>query len=278
LRPRIHLLWLTVILLSAISSVGIQAFGEESVTRTQEEIILQILDLREQIEDLLAALPPEVREAVERRWEQRESVPAVEPPDAAPTFVEPVTEIESGVELPTGSTPETSPIPPVASEPIVGEAEPRVGVAQEPAPPCGGFHLLDTNGDQLVSGADRQWRFLRLWFDDGDGILTDSELESLFELGVRLIDVDLRFYVNAEGDSEDVDADDLIELARVGKGNSSRRTGVLVIDSGRLARGEMLTLSGPDGDQTTGYLPMGSGLFLTDNAGKSWPVICSESG
>ncbi len=278
LRPRIHPLWLTASLLFAISSIGTPAFGDEPVTRTQEEIILQILDLREQIEDLLAALPPAVRGEVERRWEQRESVPAVEPPDPDPIFVEPLTEIESGVELPTGSTLETSPILPVASEPIAAESEPQVESAQESAPPCGGFHLLDTNGDQLVSGADRQWRFLRLWFDDGDGVLADSELESLFELGVRMIDVDLRFYVNEDGDSEDVDAEDLIELARVGKGNSSRRTGALVIESGRLTRGGMLTLSGPDGDRATGYQPLGSGLFLTDNAGNSWPVICSESG
>ena len=139
-----------------------------------------------------------------------------------------------------------------------------------------GFHLLDTNGDGLVSGGDRQWRFLRLWFDNGDENLEEAELESLFERGVRQIDVNLRFYTNEDGDSEDVDAGELIELIQVGTGNSPRRTGVLVINSDRLTRDGVLTFFGSDGDPLSGYQPLDAGSFLAGETGDRVPVICPD--
>jgi hypothetical protein len=228
---------------------------------SEEEIIQRIIDLRQQIEDLLSVLPPEVQEEVERRWRDQQAVSAPTPEAGSESR-------ETAME----ATMETEPVPPAPEQ----QTELPTAETAEALPPCGGFLLFDTNGDGLISGADRQWRFVRLWFDAGDGTLEETELESLFDLGVRQIDVGLRFYTNVDGDSEDVDAGDVIELTQVGRGNATRRRGALVIEADRLARGGVLVLIDSDGNSLSGYQPLGSGTLLADGDDVHHPLVCSE--
>lgn len=273
LNPLLRSFLLTASLLSApvVAQSAASEAADPSSTDDQEEVILQILELKQQIEDLLTALPPEVRQEVERRW--RDRLPTTEDlqPESTTGDEGSVTETE-----PVESTVEVAPI--VDAIPVV-EPVPTPSPSEEIAEsqlPCGGFHLFDTNGDGMISGADRQWRFLRLWFDNGDRNLDETELGSLFELGVRQIDVNLQFYTNEEGDSEDVDAGELIELIQVGTGNSPRRTGVLVINSDRLARDGVLTLSGSEGGPLSGYQPLDAESFLAGETGARIPLICPD--
>lgn len=273
LKPLLRSFLLTASLLSdpVVAQSNASEAADPPPTDDQEEVILQILELKQRIEDLLIALPPEVRQEVERRW--RDRLPTTEDlqPETTTTDEDSVTETE-----PMESAVEVAPIvdaTPVA-EPVPAPS-PSEEIAESP-PPCGGFHLFDTNGDGVISGADRQWRFFRLWFDNGDGNLDETELESLFELGVRQIDVNLHFYTNEEGNSEDVDAGELIELIQVGTGKSPRRTGVLVINSDRLARDGVLNISGSEGDPLSGYQPLDAESFLAGETGDRFPMICPD--
>jgi len=272
LRSLPRLLLLTASLLPVFLLVDSRLTAEEAdlpATESQEEIIQSILELRQQIEDLLEILPEDVRQEVEQRWRERQ---AEKPEDT-----------DAAAELTPESGPESEP---VIDRQTASEAEPIVEdenssaeeLVAETAPPCGGFHWFDTNQDSLVSGGDRQWRHLRLWFDNnGDGELEDAEIESLFELGVRQIDVGLRFYNNDEGDSEDVDVDDLIRLQRVGKGGANRRSGALVVAAERLARDGRSRLTDTEGTQLSGYQTLGSTTVLETSDGKRSPVLCQES-
>ena len=255
---------------SALTEGAMQQDSEQ-----QEEVILRILDLREQIQELLAALPPDVRDEVERRWAESQlpmpSVPA-----------EPVPPIEDGmpepgdveISVPPVPVDETPDIPLPEEEPMADPGDQLPEPVADAGPACGGFRWFDTIGDELVSGADRQWRFLRLWFDNGDGVTQEEELGSLFDLGVRMIDVDLRFYLDDEGNSEDVDAGERIELSLIGKGSAARPVGVLVIESDRLARGQVFTLTDLEGNALSGYQPLGAGTRLEDSAGQQTPIVC----
>jgi len=244
---------LSASLLSALSAVTASPAAEEPAVADpadQEEIILRILDLRQQIEDLLDALPQEVREEVERRWLEQQAASTAEPQPSEP---EAVTALPPATVTPT-------PEPAAAAE-----------------PPCGRFYLLDSNEDTLVTGGDRQWRFLRLWFDNGDSNLEESEIESLFDLGVRAIDVELRFYTNDEGQAEDIDVDDLIWLRLVGDNKSGSRSGALVVEADRLARGGILRLTDTQGTVLSGFQPLGAEYFLETEDGVRIPVLCAES-
>jgi hypothetical protein len=237
-------------------SIPLSATGQdrnEGGAPTQEELIERILELREQIEALLESLPPELQEEVERRWRERA-----------------VIEDEPAESVPADATGES-----VLAESEVSTARPESTVA---GPPCGGFHLFDTNQDGVLSGGDRYWRFLRLWFDgDANGTIGDREIEGLFELGVRQIGVDLKSYQNDEGGSEDVDAMDLVWLRQLGKGKNKRRSGVLIVDATRLVRDGRLWLVTADGTQLDGLQPLGSAALVETRDGERLPVLCSVS-
>jgi len=268
LRSPSRFVLLTASLLSVAAVMASHSRAAESDSASndsQEEIVERILELRSQIEDLLEILPADVREEVERRWQERHTEdPELE--SSLETLTDPVPTPEQEREIVDESEAEPD-LEPIAEEVVV-----------ETAPPCGGFHLFDTNEDSLVSGGDRPWRFLRLWFDsNGDSRIDESEIETPFDLGVRQIDVGLRFYGNEEGDSEDLDVDDFIWLRQVGKGKANRRSGALVVAAERLARDGRLGLVDADGTQLSGYQPLGSTSFLETSDGERFPVFCPES-
>lgn len=250
---------------------------EPAVEADQEEIIQRILELRQQIEDLLEILPEDLRQEVEKRWREDQAGRPDEAPIGALPGPEP--EIDPTLaERPSGEPATESELQPVREPEATLEVPADEPAATAVVPPCGGFHLLDTNEDSVVSGGDRQWRYLRLWFDDnGNGSLEEEEIDSLFELGVRQIDVGLRFYINDEDDSEDVDVDDHIWLRRVGKGSAKRRSGALAVDVDRFVRDGRFWLTDDDGVQLTGYQPLGPAVLLHTNDGVQFPLLCQES-
>jgi hypothetical protein len=235
----------------------------------REETIQRILELRDEAEALLETLPPETRAEVERRWRERQQEPGQIP--VAPPVSPPRDEVPTPVEPPPE---DLVPQPPVEESPSVAAEVSEVADTVVGDSLCGGFPLLDSDRNGLISGGDRQWRFLRLWFDNGDGRVDETEIESLFTLGVQAIDVGLRFYVNTDGDSEDVDVDEYIRLRNVGKRGQRRRIGTLVVDGDRLARDGVMALTDPGGGALTGYQPLGSDTLLLPTDGRPTPVLC----
>ena len=282
---------LSILLLGDAPSPATEADAE--LSEEQQAIVEQILALRRQIEDLLELLPQEVRREVERRWQESLPTPVdpeprdlgnAEPPDeptatseeTAAATTKPLPEVpETKEERAAAEAPPTA-LPATADDlpEVAQEAEVKLEEASKP-PPCAGFPLFDTNEDLLISGADRQWRFMALWFDEnGDGRIDETEIEGLFALGVRQIDVGLRFYGNADSDSEDVDVGDYIWLRQVGSGKRAGGSGVLVIESDRLIRDGRLWLTDEAGVQLTGYQPLGSQAFLETREGERRPLLC----
>ena len=271
------LVWLLSLQVSSVLGQEVSADADER----NEQIILQILELRQQIEDLLEILPEEMRREVEERWirsetPRQEAGPEVDQTATSPVATDPssITPATDPMVEPTAEDESTRVPPPVFDDQEASTEEEAVVAA---ATPCGGFRLFDTNEDSLVSGADRPWRFLRLWFDtDGDDLVEDSEVESLFDLGVRQIDVDLRFYNPAEGDSEDVDVDDFIWLRGVDRKKGSGRSGVLVIAADRLASDGRLRIFDLQGTQLTGFQPLGPTAFVETDQGDRFPLVCEQ--
>jgi len=283
LRQSLRSFLLTAVLLSALLLLDGPANAEEAesdASGSQEEVIKRILELRQQIEDLLEMLPADVRREVERRWREGhvgKPDEAVKPVEEAVTGTAPETSVEPTVEPILSTEPALAPEAAPASEPAATEEPLAEQLEVVAAPPCGGFHLFDTNGDSFVSGGDRQWRFLRLWLDDnGNGDLEEDEVKSLFELGVRQIGVGLDIYLNDEGDSEDVDVDEVIWLRGVGKGKANRRSGALAVAADRLVSDGRFWLTDRQGVQLTGYQPLGLGTLLDTHEGERLPVLCQE--
>lgn len=218
---------------------------------TEEEIIEQILLLRQQIDSLLEALPPTMREEVEKRWRARQQ--AELPVAESPASLEPLEPTAQTRVTPAPLSPATSP---------------------QPRATCGTLGPLDTNEDGLLSGGDRYWRYLRLWFDNGDSTPEESEIESLFDLGIRQIDVKLSFYKDSDEAIGDIDVDDLVRLHLHRNGRSSTRTGVLTVEAGRLARTDELWLTDSAGTRLTQVQPLASELVFESADGTRHPLSC----
>lgn len=268
------------------ASAGSAAESDTAEGDSQEEVIERILELREQIEALLDSLPDDVRQQVEKRWQERLSEQPESTPDESQQMqmIEPVPESRSSAEATTEAQVATEIATETVEDPVVENALPegKLAVAESQTelaatpPPCGGFHRFDTNEDALISAGDRQWRFLRLWFDtNGDEVVEESEIESLFELGIRMIDVNLKFYVNDKGDSEDVDVDDQIWLRMIGKTGEKQRSGALTVAADRLVRDGRLWLTDADRVQLTGLQALRPEDFLETKNGERYPLVCS---
>ncbi len=126
-----------------------------------------------------------------------------------------------------------------------------------------------------MSGADRYWRYLRLWTGSGDDEPRPSELASLYELEIRELDVGLsRFRTSDEIRGDIVTDDDGIRLDLLGRAASLAASALLVIDAGRLARGGELRLVDSDGEPLAGYRVLRPGVTLESADGSSWPIGC----
>ncbi|MGB6336446.1 MAG: hypothetical protein WBG96_12620 [Thermoanaerobaculia bacterium] len=304
--------WLIISCLAAPLVLGAQEIAEAKPQSTAE-IIERILELRREMEALLEVLPPELQEEIERRWRELQEteaaraasleprvestgraeiavvspVPAPEETAAFEPRPESTARAEVTVVPPTPEAgPETTPdsIPvveppaatmeivpaPSAPEPPAPESEP------EPAtvPVCGTLTPFDTNEDGVVSGADRYWRYLRLELEGGGASLESQGPSSLYDLGIRTIDVDLKFFTTPDKERGDIDVDGAIHIELVGKGRLVGEPGVLVIDADRLARGGEIKLVDGSGTLLAGLQTLRPGLALETADGSRLPLLC----
>ena len=267
----------------------------------QLERVERILELRRELQRLLEKLPPELRTEVERRWLEALSGPTTEPvngqnPPAAPAGEpDPIPEAPTHSTPPAGAppapalspspvpaSPEASPVSEPLPSPTGGPAvptppapiPPQTGaIDRRPLPSCDTLRPLDGNGDNLITGADRYWRHLHLWSDDGDGTVEKGEVERLFSHGIRALDVDLRTYKTAKGDVEDVWIDGQVrfELYRRGR---RQRSGLLMLDADGLLRGDDFRLLDTAGSVLTGMQTLRPGLRLEAADGTLYPLLC----
>ena len=260
---------------------------ESAPSEDIERIIEEILRLRGEAEALLESLPPELREEVERRWKELQTTPSealveeVSPPDAVeggppePLPAEekaPPESIESATEAPTVEETERQldlEEEPVATSGSAPEPEPE----PEPANECDSLGPFDTNGDGVISAFDRNWRYLRLQTGITANVAKSIDLESLYELGIREIDVNLRFYKLADGSSGDITLDDRIRFHLFGKRKADRKTAVLVLQADRLARGD-LKLVDASGALLAGDQALAPGMALQTKDGQRLPILC----
>jgi hypothetical protein len=150
-------------------------------------------------------------------------------------------------------------------------------VAEPPAvaaPVCGTLTAFDSNEDGLVTGADRYWRYFRLELEGGAAAAESSGPASLYDLGIRSIQVELDFYTTADKETGDIDVNDVIRLELLGKGHPAGASGVLVIDADRLARGGEVKLVDGAGGLLAGPQALRPGQALATADGGRLPLLC----
>ncbi len=256
-------------------------------------IVEQILELQEQLESLLSALPPDLREEVERQWQRRLETNR----RAEARLSEDRSDLDTQTDqvLPTG--------PPVREEAVAlpsvppdstrfdlgdvagGEesleqaerADPSDVVEPEPLGAISCMHMaaFDTNEDRLVSPGDRYWRYLRLWTDNGDGIVNEEfEIDSLFELDIREIRVELDYYAMRGDVSGDIRVGDQVELILIDPKRNSSAPATLVVQAGRMARGGRIWLADSSGQVLDGYQAVSPAIVAETDDGRRLPLVC----
>jgi len=255
------------------------AQGQESPPPEDvERIIEEILRLRGEADALLEALSPELRGEVERRWEELQAGPpeglgegASDPVSSIADSPEPDDTAPVPAEVGATAVPEPELEPEAeAQSPATLEVVPET----EPAKECDSLGALDTNGDGVISASDRNWRYLRLRADMGGRSTNMVDLESLYDLDIREIDVNLRFYKLSDGAAGDIFIDDRIRFELLSKRKSGRRSMILFIQASRLARSGELRLVDPSGALLAGDQPLAPGVALQTAEGKRLPLLC----
>ena len=291
LRPALIVMLVCVPILA-----GAQLWAQDEEVPSPEDverIIEEILELRGQAESLLETLPPELREEVERRWLELHSPPAefvaeevqqdepiLEIPSepAGPLAAEapaPQSDLPPPPDPESQPTLETEPEPTVTSEEDSEPAPESMPEAEpEPAKECDSLGPLDTNGDGVISAGDRNWRYLRLRADMGGRSTDLGDLESLYDLGIREIDVNLRFFKMADGFIGDIFVDDRVRFELLGKRRSSGRSLILFIQASRLARGGGIVVVDGAGTPLAGDQPLAPGVALHTAEGQRLPLLC----
>ena len=98
-------------------------------------------------------------------------------------------------------------------------------------------------------------------------------LESLYELGIREIDVNLRFFKMDDDSTGDITIDDRIRFHLFNKRKSGMRSAILFVQAGRLARGEM-SLVDSAGSLLAGDQALAPGMALKTEDGQRLPILC----
>lgn len=296
---------MALLALAACTVPGALAEEPEPPPEESEALIERILELRGEMEALLEGLSPELRAEVERRWRERavetgHEAPAADSGTAPATSAPPepvLAEPEPAGQEPSESEPvEPEPIEPEPIEPGLVESElpppaPESGAApgttrlpkltRQPAaerPACGSLHLLDRNDDGLVDGSDRDWRYLYLSLGGRgaveEGALRREDVESLYEMGVRSLAVDLREWGGENKTFGDVVADRTVRLLLTGK-RKGHDSGALAVDAGRLARsGEIRLVDTATGEALSGIRLFRPGVALETVTGERIAVPC----
>ena len=272
---------LTLAIISIPLTLGADLWAQDQESPPPEDverIIEEILQLRGEADALLEALSPELRDEVERRWEELQAAP---PEDLGEGASDPVSSIADSPEpadtAPVPAEVGATAVPEPELEPEAEDQSPaasEVVSEPEPAKECDSLGPLDTNGDGVISASDRNWRYLRLRADMGGRSTNMVELESLYDLDIREIDVNLRFYELDDGAAGDIFIDDRIRFELLSKRKSGRRSMILFIQASRLARGGSLRLVDGSGALLAGDQPLAPGVALQTAEGSRLPLLC----
>lgn len=225
-------------------------------TPAEAEIVERILELRREIDELLAQLPQDLRDEVERKLAESEPPPdaELEPPAAEPAVAEP-----------PAAEPKPSPPPPSR----------RSGHRR---PACNTLEVFDTNGDGTVDALDRYWRYLYLWIDrDGDGRLREHEIVTPFDRKVDGIAAGLESFASDRLGFGEIRILERIELDLRGDGFDSGRgrdDAVLLVDASALRRGDGPRLVSSSGEPIEGIQPFARGWRLEDANGDVTRLDC----
>ncbi len=271
---------LTLAELIGAPALQAQEASEISTPPDVEAIIEQILELRDQLDALLATLPPELREEVERQWKTRlEAKERSETPQVSPSVPDEF-EAESA-ELP--SAPEepdllgrearetTELVDQIDPESPASPPEPEPAAVQT----CVHLAAFDTNDDGVVSAGDRYWRYLRLWTDNGNGTVDEElEIKSLFALEIQEIRIELDYYGLPNNVSGDIRVGDDLQLVIVDPKRNSTSYATLVVQAGRMARGGNIWLADHSGQVLSGYQTVGPAIIAETQDGKRLPLVC----
>jgi hypothetical protein len=258
-------------------------------TREEQETMAEILVLQEQIDRLIRTLSPDLQDTVLERLESMTAGALTHDEGAGPAAraeagehaIEPIAAAESvaAKDVAAEDVAGTVEIPdPVDAVPVI----PTRGRSKAPPVGCNTLALFDSNGDGKVSANDRSWRHLYLWSDaDGDGVMQDAEVQSAYDRGVRSLDVRLDTFLRIDGDTtatSEVEVDRYIVLDTSGDGfDSTARMiddGVLVVDAGKLGRGDGPDLMDETGLPLDGLQAFRAGLGLTLASGDSQALSC----
>lgn len=235
---------------AAVLAVALLALlaGAAPAQDAPDEIVERIRELRREIDELLARLPPELREEVRRSL-------AEPPPPAVP---------EASAAAP--AAPVSPPPPPSPPSP----PPPR-----RPRTACNTLTAFDTDGDGKVDARDRYWRYLYLWLDrNGNGRMEEREIVSPFDRKVREIATDLDGFAGAKGLYGEIRRGDYLVLDLRGDGFDGKDDGVLLVDAGALARGDGPRLLSAEGEEIAGVQPFQRGWRLRDADGTVTRLTC----
>jgi len=276
---------LGAVLLGALSLLPVQASAQDprdagAPPVGEQEVVDRLMELQEEIERLLPFLSPELRrriaaELARRAEAQQEQAEQAE--RAAREAPEPAgkeAEAEAGVEGAEAAV--TEPPRQVAA----GPTEPSAARSPAARAACNTLEPFDTREDGRIDSGDRYWRYLYLWTDEnGDGEVTEGEVRSVFEAGVRNISVRLDRFEGKEGSVGLLRVDRWIVLDPLGDGFSGGVTGrtddgALTVDAGALGRFSGPQLLDPDGRPLAGMQPFRPGLSLREASGRVIELSC----
>lgn len=224
------------------------AAAAQEPTPEQEVLMEEIRALRKRLDELLAQLPPHLRERLDE-------VPPAEPPAAEPpAAVEP-----PSVEPPSVEPPAAEPPPP-----------PR----RRRRSSCNTLLAFDENDDGRVDASDRYWRYLYLWNDrNGNGEMEEREILNPFDEKVRHISVDLETFEKTKGIGE-IRLGEAVTLDLKGDGFGGGDDAVLAVDATSLGRRGGPQLLDAEGRVLEGIVAFRPGLALRDADGSLVELDC----
>lgn len=191
----------------------------------------EIERLRAEIAELLASVPPALRDKVLEALLSSQDMPA---PGAAAEGAAAAPEASSGAVQPPLIPPPIRATPPQVTSPSKARASRR--------PLCNSLDAFDENGDGKVNAQDRYWRHLHLWIDGNrDGQRQEKEIQSAYGAGVREISTRLDVFYGRKGSLGEIRIGEgfLFDLGGDGFGDSRRpNDGLLLVDAEALGRGD----------------------------------------
>jgi len=277
-RPPAVLLALVLALAPRAAAQDDEEAARRPPTRAEARVIARILELQGEIDELLASLPPHLRDEVRERLIQLQAPVETPPPAAEPA---PEAAAEPAPEAATGAAPQAASSAPGAGGSRSGPpplVAPSLPAKIEPTS-CNTLWLFDTDRSGNVDGADRYWRHLYLWRDkNGDGLLQDEEVLSAYEHGVRQIAVALDSFRRKNESVGEIEIDRYVILDVQGNGfdgiTGNGDDGALVVDASRLQRGVGPQLLSPEGEELEGFQPFRHGLRLRQDSGEELLLSC----